>query len=289
MRLMLLAALVGALGGSSQAHGAGLTAIALRVELPASATAAVPTALPAVGPHVLSPPSTHTPVPTPSLPAPVRPIARQLPAPSLPPVPSPRQPSGAARVVVHTAQALAPAPHPALTPSPATPGRLAGARSAASVTAGDPARGTPALRTLSIGAVGANTPRQAAPAGLGVTESLSWSARAKAASRLAQAPATLLSARPHTPAWALSSDGGQRTLPLGSSVPGARLAHARERHVATRGSSPIKELLGVRLSPETGQALMIVLIVLAATGLLALLFNHELALVLGRLTGRPRS
>jgi hypothetical protein len=121
-----------------------------------------------------------------------------------------------------------------------------------------------------------------------VSESLSWSTRAKAASRLAQPPATLFSTRPRTPAGALSSDG-QRTLGLGSSVPGASVAHAHERHLATRGSSPIKELLGVRLSPETGQALMIVLIVLAATGLLALLFNDELQLVLGRLTGRPRN
>jgi hypothetical protein len=285
---MLLAALVGALGGSSQAHGAGLTAIPLRVELPASATAALPTALPAVGPHVPSPPSAQTTVPTPPLPAPVRRIAQQLPAPSPPPVPRPPQATGAARVVVHTAQALAPASHPVLTPSPATPGRLAGARSAASITAGDPARSTPAFRTLSMSAAGANTPRQAAPTGLGVTESLSWSTRAKAASRLVQAPATLLSARRHTPAGALSSDG-QRTLPLGGSVPGASLAHAHKRLLATRGSSPIKELLGVRLPPETGQALMIVLIVLAATGLLALLFNDELQLVLGRLTGRPRS
>jgi hypothetical protein len=280
---MLLAALVGALGGSSQAHGAGLTAIPLRVELPASATAAVPTALPAVGPHVLSRPSTQTPAPTSPLPATVRRIAQQLPAPSLPP-----QPTGAARVVVHTARALAPASHRALTPSPAIPGRLGGARSAASVTAGDQARSTPAFRTRSMSAVGANTPRQAARTGLGVTESLSWNTRAKAASRLVQAPATLLSVRQHTPAGALSSDG-QRTLPLGGSVPGASLAHAHERLLATRGSSPIKELLGVRLPPETGQALMIVLIVLAATGLLALLFNDELQLVLGRLSGRPRS
>jgi hypothetical protein len=45
----------------------------------------------------------------------------------------------------------------------------------------------------------------------------------------------------------------------------------------------------VRLPPQTGQALLIVLIVLAATGLLALLFTDELQHVLGRFTGRPRS
>jgi hypothetical protein len=53
---------------------------------------------------------------------------------------------------------------------------------------------------------------------------------------------------------------------------------APTRTVPARGSSSADELLGLELTPETGQAMMVALIVFAAMLLLALLFADQLQL-----------
>jgi hypothetical protein len=69
---------------------------------------------------------------------------------------------------------------------------------------------------------------------------------------------------------------------------GATLLHA-SHDGAGHGASAVKDLLGLRVGPQTGQAMMLVLLALAAMGLFALLFAKELQEILARVTQRPRS
>jgi len=71
----------------------------------------------------------------------------------------------------------------------------------------------------------------------------------------------------------------------------AGLARAPATHaerVGTRTSSGAKDPLGLELPPETGQAMMVALIVLATMLLLAVLFADKLRQLLERFAQRPR-
>ena len=69
----------------------------------------------------------------------------------------------------------------------------------------------------------------------------------------------------------------------------AHYAAPPAKRARSLGSSLAKDLLGLHLSAETGQAMMLALLALAAMGLLALLFTDELQLVLSRLIQRRPS
>ncbi|HWX74641.1 MAG TPA: hypothetical protein VNZ05_04995 [Solirubrobacteraceae bacterium] len=87
--------------------------------------------------------------------------------------------------------------------------------------------------------------------------------------------------------------GGAPGRPAGAAAGASTGASAGAQvHTRARGapdSSNGKDLLGLHIPAQTGQAMMVALIALGAAILLALLFSEEIGLVLARVTQRPRS
>jgi hypothetical protein len=114
------------------------------------------------------------------------------------------------------------------------------------------------------------------------------STHARAAARTLSAPASVPAQPPGSGRLPVAPVGQSSTPTAPGGTGGATLLHA-SHDGAGHGAFGAKDLLGLRAGPQTGQAMMLVMLALAAMGLLALLFAKELQEVLARVTQRPRS
>jgi hypothetical protein len=280
--LSLALALVGGLGATTQAQGAGLTLPAAPGSLPVQAPLSTPAPAPAQKPPESSSASPRaqsapaTPAQSPPAPVPITPPG------SVSVTPSP--PALKASLGGHSLQVSPPIASRGTPAASATPKGTA-APSEAAYSGGASNLATATARRGGGSGGGFHTKVRLRPPAL---------ANHADASSLASGARITTPAPGHPRQGPPPSGGGQTPAASapGGARPGPPLAPLARHGVMPQSPAP-NPLAGLRLQPESGEAMQLVLITLAAMLLLGLLFHEELKLggrarqLVDRITQRP--